>query len=752
MRMTAEVLLMGLLSIGVDSPAGGGIGRFAAATTQPSLRGVVIDSSGAAVPGATVRIESGMAEAGASTTGADGRFVLDGAAGAGVTLRASAPGFADTTVDVAAADLGSDVIIVLHPAPVVDVLTVTASRSQERLPGPASATVVTAAELFNAAAGSLDDALRRTPGFSLFRRSSSRVANPTTQGVTLRGVSGSGASRTLVLADGFALNDPFGSWVYWNRIPLAAIDRVELVRGAAGDLYGADALGGVIQVLTFTPARPRLRATLDGGSHETARTSVYAGGQARRWTGSVAGEWLATDGVPVVAQDQRGTVDVPADSDYRTAALSLGVTRGEWRAGVRGSVYSEERGNGTPKTINDTEWRQIGGDAGGGAGGGAWQARIAGGTQSYDQTFSAVAADRRTERLTTAQHIPTTFVAAGGEWSRPWGAHSMLVGADVRHTDSTLYETRYSLAGVPSGPFLTGGTERVVSVFARANLVPAQPVTLVVGARGDFWRSDPLDPAAAARAVSFFSPRVSASWRLDPRVSLQAAAYRAYRTPTLNELHRGFRVGNVVTSANPGLDPERLTGAEAGAWVSARGLSVRMIGFWNHLDGAVANITVRTTPALITRERQNADRVRAAGLELEADFRPSPSLVVSGLAVFTWSHFRPSLKQPALDGNRVPQVPRAQLGATVIYTNPRLATLSADLRWSGHQFDDDQNLFLLESFGVVDLLVSRQIVRGVQGFAALENVGNTEYDTGRTPIRTVGWPRTFRTGVRWFRP
>ena len=67
----------------------------------------------------------------------------------------------------------------------------------------------------------LDDQLRSVPGFSLFRRTSSRVANPTTQGVTLRGMSASGASRTLVLADGVPLNDPFGAWVYWDRVPVA---------------------------------------------------------------------------------------------------------------------------------------------------------------------------------------------------------------------------------------------------------------------------------------------------------------------------------------------------------------------------------------------------------------------------------------------------------------------------------------------------------------------------------------------------
>src|SRR5690606_27096818 len=182
----------------------------------------------------------------------DGRFTVQGPV---ASLRATAPGFAPTDVD----EVSSDMQVVLRPATFADSVVVAATRGAERLPSAAPATVVTSAELSNSAAGALDDVLRSTPGFSLFRRSSSRVANPTTQGVTLRGVSGSGASRTLVLADGFPLNDPFGSWVYWNRIPTIAIDRVEVVRGATGDLYGADALGGVVQVLTFTPGPPRVR-------------------------------------------------------------------------------------------------------------------------------------------------------------------------------------------------------------------------------------------------------------------------------------------------------------------------------------------------------------------------------------------------------------------------------------------------------------------------------------------------------------
>src|SRR6187549_3103225 len=115
------------------------------------------------------------------------------------------------------------------------------------------------------------------PGFTLFRRTSSRVSNPTAQGVTLRGLGGTGASRSLVLADGVPLNDAFGGWVYWDKVPQVAIDRVEVQRGSGSDLYGADAVGGVVQVLTLRPARASGRALLEGGNLGTGRISLFGG-------------------------------------------------------------------------------------------------------------------------------------------------------------------------------------------------------------------------------------------------------------------------------------------------------------------------------------------------------------------------------------------------------------------------------------------------------------------------------------------
>jgi len=97
---------------------------------------------------------------------------------------------------------------------------------------PANVSVVDAQELDATPGTNLDDRLRELPGFSLFRRTSSVVAHPTTQGISLRGIGSSGASRTLVLWDGIPANDPFGGWVYWSQFIPEETGRVEVARGA----------------------------------------------------------------------------------------------------------------------------------------------------------------------------------------------------------------------------------------------------------------------------------------------------------------------------------------------------------------------------------------------------------------------------------------------------------------------------------------------------------------------------------------
>jgi outer membrane receptor protein involved in Fe transport len=209
-----------------------------------AVSGVILDPLGSPVAGA--RIVSTADRRCAATSADDGRFVLP-CEDREAPLRVSAPGF--RPVDIALADGATgSLTIVLQPTPHTEMVVVTATRAGDRVVSRAApVSTLAAGDLALTPPAPLDDLLRSVPGFSLFRRSSSRVSNPTTQGATLRGLSASGAGRALVLADGLPLNDPFGGWVSWNRVPHTSVERVEVVRGGASDLYGADALAGVVQ-------------------------------------------------------------------------------------------------------------------------------------------------------------------------------------------------------------------------------------------------------------------------------------------------------------------------------------------------------------------------------------------------------------------------------------------------------------------------------------------------------------------------
>jgi outer membrane receptor protein involved in Fe transport len=232
--------------------------------------------------------------------------------------------------------------------------------------------------------------------------------------------------------------------------------------------------------------------------------------------------------------------------------------------------------------------------------------------------------------------------------------------------------------------------------------------------------------------------------------SLNASVYRAFRAPTLNELYRSFRVGDVLTLANENLQAERLTGGEAGGAVSGfnQRLKAHANLFWMEVTRPVANVTLRTQPGLITRQRQNLGRTRSLGVEAEADAQLSNTFSLSGGYLFVDASVLEFPANTSLEGKRLPQVARHQLTFQARYTNPKLFTLSFQGRASSVQFDDDQNLFPLEPYFTLDAFLSRRISRKVEAFVAAENLFNQRYSVGRTPLRTLGPPVLVRLGFR----
>lgn len=598
-----------------------------------------------------------------------------------------------------------------HAQVVTESITVTATRTETRVADtPASVVVLSRETVENSAAPTIDDALRQVAGFTLFRRSGSRVANPTSQGVTLRGVGASGASRALVLDDGVPLNDPFGGWVYWGRVPRVALDRVEVLRGGASDLYGSSAMGGVIQFIRRK--EPALSIDASAGSQRTGSVSMFGGGP----RGSIAVDLFSTDGYVLVRPDQRGAADVEAGS--RHAALDGTLRRGN--AFLRGSYYAESRNNGTPLQVNDTQIRSLAA----GAAFGEWSLRAYGTDQDYYQTFSAIAEDRQSERLTVEQNVPSRGYGGSAQWTHPFGArHVVVAGAEARRTRGTSEELRFTNAGTFEVD--AGGTQNTFAAYVEDLFAITPDVSVTAGVRGDWVGSE-----------AQLNPRLSLLWRASERLSFAASGYTAFRSPTLNELHRGFRVGNINTLPNERLRAENLTGFELGA----RLRNARVTLFWMSVSDAIANVTLSQTPTLITRQRQNLGRTRSAGVELDGERRFARDWRASA----SWLYVDATVREGELRGNRVPQVPRHQATAQLSWRNA-----GAQVRWSASQFDDDRNELPLDGYLVADLFASHPVRNGVEVTVAVENVLDEEVEVSATPVVTVGQPRSVRFGVRW---
>jgi outer membrane receptor protein involved in Fe transport len=745
-------------------------------TASQPVAGTVFDSSGAPIAHAQVTLKGAGFES-RTATDSEGNFSFEGVPFSSGVLSVQAPGFASLTESWNYHTPGlAQLKITLHPASISQTVTVTATRTATRLDETAAdVSVLTPQVLSSTSALTLDDTLRQVPGFSLFRRSGSRTANPTSQGVSLRGVGASGPSRALVLEDGIPIVDPFGGWVYWDRVPRQSISDVEVVEGGSSDLYGSDAMGGVINVRTRPVDVSHLSVEASYGNENTPDLSAASSLALGKWGLGASSEAFHTDGYVLVPDDIRGPIDTRAGVDDRADDATL-ERRINDRAHVflRGNYLGEERQAGLANETNHTTIRQL-------AAGGDWQSssagtfsfRVYGGDELFDQNFYAAGAERLTETLTDVQRVPVQDIGFSSQWSRSTGAYQTLVAgfeADgVRGASNEFKFTGGSLS--PSSAVGAGGRQRTFSPFGEDVFHFGSKWVVTVGARLDHWSNYdalsttlPIAKPAPPTVVNFpnetdraFSPRLSVLRRLPGGWSVTSSIYRSFRAPTLNELYRSFRLSNILTLANNALTAEYLTGAEAGAtWVSpGQRVTARGVFFWSDIVNPIENVTLTTTPTLITQERENLGRTRSRGVDLGLSDRLTGTMSLTAGYQFTNATVLSFPGDTALVGLRIPEVPRHDLTFQVRYSNPNAAsrlarfTVGVQGRAESATYDDSLNTLRLNPYFTIDAIISRQVAAGTELFLAGENLTNQRYEVALTPAPNLGPPILFRVGVRY---
>ncbi len=773
---------------------------FALATLPPvearSISGVVHDQSGAVVPGAVVVARPTTGPERQATTGPDGRFAIE-VPESDVVLLVKAGGFAETARTVKANEQSGEIAIIVEPATLFETVTVTPARNEQRLGDvPASISVVTSDAIEQSPALMADDVLKQVPTFSLFRRTSSLVAQPTTQGVSLRGIGPSGQSRTLVLLDGIPFNDPFGGWVYWSRVPLASVDRVEITEGSSSSLYGNMGMGGVINIITSRPSRRTLELKPQYGSKSSPKFDFFASDQWNKVGAALEGSLLNTDGFPIVAERERGPIDNNADVEYGNVTGKVEYAASDnLNVFVRSGYFSEKRNNGKVGELNDTKWTTVSGGIRARLGDASdLQANMFYDRQRAHFNFLAVtnaATTRNVVRLATDQRVPTNGLGGMAQWTRSFGRSNVFsAGGDMRWVDGDSQEDAYVpavptvITGVTQAATLSvqrvsGGTQQTLGAFVQDIYTPMAKLVLTLSARLDHWRnydghnlettvSTGLPtannrPSIPERSDTVASPHVGAMYHATDRVSVWGAFNSGFRAPTLTELYRQFSVGAVTTRPNDQLGPERLIGGEAGLNVApSKNTTARVTWFDNSIDDPVTNVTLTAT----TAQKQNLGKTRVHGVQTDVEYRLGTAWRFGGAYVYDIAKVTDGgVANAALVGKYVPQVPKHRGSIQAAYANAKYATVAVQMQFVGLQYNDDQNVqFIppatladagydttikagLPGYAVLDFSVLHDFGRNLQAFFGVQNLFDKEYFVQTNPS-TTGTPRLVNGGVR----
>ena len=572
-------------------------------------------------------------------------------------------------------------------APFTDSITITATARPERAAEvPATVDVVTAAEIADRKADQASDLLRTIPGLELVQAGSAGKA-------TSLFSRGTNSSHTLVLWNGIELNDPYLGGFDWSTLATDGVERIEVVRGPFSALYGSNALGGVVQLVTRRGGGDGTHlgdARLEGGSNDYLRGGVGGGrrigalavdlsGHLRRGDGEIANDFydgeevdLALDGAlgdsatlgallrwgasaVGIPYDYAGQPSLRREQNFATTALAVPFawTGARWHFDAQGA-----------RSVTDLEVRDP------------------------DDPFAASRAEagRDQARAVVRRSLGDDLVATvGGDWDRQ----------EVRTRDAF-------------GPGVADESQRTWAAFGQLAWSHG-PWRVDAGVRRD--DNDVFGAETSAKAGVAWA--VTEAWRL------RATYGEAFRAPSLADLYYpGF--------SNPGLQPESSRSYELaveggqGAWHTTLAL------FENDLDNLIEFDFVTFVP-------QNLGRARARGIEGALAFRRG---IVDTRLVATW------LDAENLDTGG-PLLRRPDESASlVVFARPAAWTIGGVLRHVGDRTDFGD--VALAAYSTLDLSLAWRQGERWEPFVRVENVLDEEYEEAAGyPAPGVG----FRAGI-----
>ena len=647
---------------------------------------------------------------------------------------------------------------------------------------PVNVTTISREDLRLSAARTLQDVLQEVPGLNFRFPFQSAVAHPSWQAVSLRGLGGTAASRTLVLVDGVPLNDPYFGWVRWSQVPAEAIERIEIVRGGATVAWGSRSLAGVVHVITRQPGGKALSAGAEGGSLSTFRGDAMASVGNDRTGGYLAGEFFDSNGYTLTEPSLRGAVDIPSASNHAALRGKVSVAAGDNLTFYgHGSYFSQDKDNATPLRNNNSKAGsgQIGFALATG-GGSRLNATLYHHSQSYANSFSSVDAMRASEQPSISQDVPSRGTGASLVWDNVGaGILSITLGGDMLRARGDATERYLYRNDAFSRQRETGGTQLLYGFFAQNRMAVGDRLHFYGGLRLDVWRNTAgfrrvfeiedesvlADSEFDNRAGTKLSHNVGLLFSASDAVAIRGSFYSGLRVPTLNELYKPFRAaGNVANESNEQLKPEQLLGAEVGFDIQpSPAVLVRLTGFWARVSNAITDVTIQEAATSgviqpcgfvaaggVCRRRDNVGTLRSIGLETAVEVRPGGAWLFAASHQFNPTEVTGAPGRPDLIGNDVQGSPAHRAIFRIARADPSTLDVSATGRYLGSRFDNDINTGKIAASFLVDVRLRRQLTARLSAFASAQNIFGTiaEMSHDANGFVRVAAPRTLTGGIR----